>query len=138
MSSNSLSELKDNVRILLAEDVYINQKVIVSFLNKLGFKNIRVVDNGQQCIDALDDDTFDILLLDIRMPIVSGTSVVKHVRERFTNKRRPYMIAVTAYCMLEDKQRYLDMGFDGFLLKPVNFYELGKCMDNFTNLLLKG
>jgi signal transduction histidine kinase/DNA-binding response OmpR family regulator len=133
---NDLSELKSNVRILLAEDVYINQKVVVSFLNKIGYDNIQVVENGQQCIDIAINNPFDIILLDIRMPIKNGEVVLQELNNFYSNKRRPYIIAVTAYCLREDKERYLNMGFDDYIPKPITIDELSKCLNKFIETIL--
>jgi CheY-like chemotaxis protein len=135
---NDLSELKSNIRILLAEDVYINQKVVVSFLNKIGYDNINVVDNGQQCIDVAINNDFDIILLDIRMPIKNGEVVLQELNNFYSNssKIRPYIIAVTAYCLREDKERYLNMGFDDYIPKPITIDELSKCINKFIETIL--
>jgi CheY-like chemotaxis protein len=136
---NHLVEVKDNIRILLAEDVYINQKVVISFLNKIGFSNIQVVENGQQCIDLIKNNQFDIILLDIRMPIMNGEAVLKELIEYYqinTNKRKPYIVAVTAYCLREDKAKYLDMGFDDYIPKPITIDDLTRCFNTFIESLL--
>jgi len=135
---NDLSELKSNVRILLAEDVYINQKVVISFLNKMGFDNIQVVDNGQQCVNIAKNNDFDIILLDIRMPIMNGEIVLQEL-DRFysrSSKRRPYIVAVTAYCLREDKTKYLNMGFNDYIPKPITIDDLSRCLNNFMETLL--
>lgn len=135
---NDLSEIKSNIRILLAEDVYINQKVVVSFLNKIGYDNINVVDNGQQCVDLAINNPFDLILLDIRMPIKNGEVVLQELNNFYSNsnKIRPYIIAVTAYCLREDKERYLNMGFDDYIPKPITIDELSKCLNKFIESIL--
>lgn len=135
---NELSELKSNVRILLAEDVYINQKVVVSFLNKMGFDNIQLVDNGQQCLNIAKNNDFDIILLDIRMPIMNGEVVLQEL-DRFYAKsarKRPYVVAVTAYCLREDRTKYLNMGFNDYIPKPITIDDLSRCLHNFIETLL--
>ena len=135
---NDLSVLKSSVRILLAEDVYINQKVVVSFLNKMGFDNIRIVDNGQQCFNIAKNNDFDIILLDIRMPIMNGEIVLQELDKFYIkeDKRRPYIVAVTAYCLREDKNKYLNMGFNDYIPKPINISDLSRCLNNFIETLL--
>jgi signal transduction histidine kinase/DNA-binding response OmpR family regulator len=135
---NDLSELKSNVRILLAEDVYINQKVVVSFLNKIGFENIRVVDNGQQCVDIAKNNDFDIILLDIRMPVMNGEVVLQELNKFYSKyaKHRPYMVAVTAYCLREDRAKYLNMGFNDYIPKPITIDDLSRCLNNFIETVL--
>lgn len=137
---NNLSELKNNVRILIAEDIYINQRVIVSFLNKMGFDNIKVVENGEYCLNEIYEKDYDILLLDIRMPVKNGEVVMKEMSEYYLNnpdKRKPYVVAVTAYGMKEDKDKYLNMNFDDYISKPVSNILLEKCMTKFIEKLLK-
>ena len=135
---NDLSELKSNVRILLAEDVYINQKVVVSFLNKMGFDNIQVVDNGQQCVNIAKNNDFDIILLDIRMPVMNGEVVLQELDKFYSrsSKRRPYIVAVTAYCLREDRTKYLNMGFNDYIPKPITIDDLSRCLNNFIETLL--
>ena len=137
---NDLVQLRDTVRILLAEDVYINQKVIVSFLNKLGFNNVTIVENGQQCLDTLLQKDFDLVLLDIRMPVMSGDIVLQEINKHYSNslllRRKPYFIAITAYCLKEDKEKYLAMGFNDYIPKPVNIHVLETIMNNFVQHLL--
>jgi signal transduction histidine kinase/DNA-binding response OmpR family regulator len=138
INQNNICELKSNVRILLAEDVYINQKVVTSFLNKLGYDNIKVVDNGQQCLDIAINNDFDVILLDIRMPIMNGEVVLQKLHEYYNkeSKIKPFIVAVTAYCLREDKQRYLDMGFDDYIPKPITLNELKRCLDKFIQNVL--
>jgi hypothetical protein len=68
---------------MLAEDVYINQKVVISFLNKLGYDNVQVVDNGQQCLDVAKNNNFDVILLDIRMPLMNGDVVLQELHKHY-------------------------------------------------------
>jgi signal transduction histidine kinase/DNA-binding response OmpR family regulator len=133
IDENNFLELKSNVRIMLAEDVYINQKVVISFLNKLGYDNVQVVDNGQQCLDVAKNNNFDVILLDIRMPLMNGDVVLQELHKHYNkiNQSKPYIVAVTAYCLREDKQKYLNMGFDYYIPKPITINELKKCLDNF-------
>jgi CheY-like chemotaxis protein len=137
-SINTYEHAFDKVRILLAEDVYINQRVIMSFLNKIGFTDIQVVENGQQCVDYATKYDYDIILLDIRMPLMNGEDVYANLKKYFEtqSKRFPYIVAVTAYSLREDKEKYLSMGFDDYIPKPVSFSELSRCMKKFLEKLL--
>lgn len=137
---NNLDQLKNDIRILIAEDVYINQRVILSFLNKMGFNNIQIVYNGQECVDLVKVNDFDIILLDIRMPIMNGEETLHIIKEMYKDekyKKIPYIIAVTAYCLAEDKEKYINMGFDDYIAKPVSYNELNKCINKFIKLLLR-
>jgi CheY-like chemotaxis protein len=139
IDTNNLSGLKDNVRILIAEDVYINQRVVVSFLNKLGFSNIKVVDNGKECLDLALQNDYDIIILDIKMPIMTGDLVLKELLQQYKlkEKTKPYIIAVTAYCLREDREKYLSMGFDDYIPKPISIGDLRKSLNTYIESLLK-
>jgi CheY-like chemotaxis protein len=138
--------LKESVRILIVEDVDINQRVICSFLNKFGYKKITLVKNGEECLNILSIQKFDIILLDIKMPILNGEMVFKHIIEhfdqknikkkgqqkyKFENKKKPYIIAVTAYSMIQDKEKYINMGFNDFVGKPIQINILQESMERF-------
>jgi signal transduction histidine kinase/DNA-binding response OmpR family regulator len=151
LSSNNLNNsIKENIRIMLVEDVPINQRVVVSFLHKMGFDNIDVYDNGKQCLEVLVTKQYDILLLDIRMPILNGENVIKYILDYYRNEknsktakyklantRKPYIIAVTAYCLKEDRDKYLQMGFDDYIPKPISINELNICMNTCIENLLE-
>lgn len=137
------AETKANIRIIVAEDDYINQRVVVSFLQKMGYQNIYVVENGRQCLDSLykNDNCiplFDVILLDIRMPVLNGELVIKEIHKRCndTNIKKPYVVAVTAYGMKEDKEKYLKMGFDDYIAKPVTNAQLVSCMNRFVEKIV--
>lgn len=142
-------ELKSDINILLVEDVIINQKVVIKFLNKLNFSSIDVVDDGKKCLEMMSKQKYDIILLDIKMPILDGELVCKYILEYYQLKynqrqskefilrgKKPYIVAVTAYSLREDRQKYLDIGFDDYVPKPINIKQLELCMDNFTKNLL--
>jgi signal transduction histidine kinase/DNA-binding response OmpR family regulator len=137
--NNNLLDLKNNVRILIAEDIYINRKVITSFLNKLGFNNLQIVDDGKQCLNLALTNDFDIILLDIIMPIMNGEVVLKELIKHYSKNEgvKPYIIAVTAYCLREDKQNYLNLGFDDYIVKPININELNNCLSKYIEKLLE-
>ena len=138
---------KQDIRILLVEDILINQKVVISFLNKMGFKNIDIADDGVKCLEKMSINKYDIILLDIRMPLMDGVSVIKYIIEYYTirksfkykllNNRKPYIIAVTAYCLKEDIEKYINMGFDNYIPKPININDLNKCMNICIENLLQ-
>jgi signal transduction histidine kinase/response regulator RpfG family c-di-GMP phosphodiesterase len=141
VSNNEIiqTEIQKNLRILLAEDIYINQRVIVSFLKKIGYNNVEVVENGKQCLDLVRTLDFDIILLDIRMPIMDGDVVLQEIKKLYskeTTRKIPFIVAVTAYCLREDREKYLNMGFDDYIAKPVTIPELKRCINIFLDLSL--
>ena len=107
------------LRILLVEDDEINTKFWTSFLKKLGLNAISVM-NGRECLATLEQGSFDLVLMDIQMPVMNGEEALKEIRskERGTSLHMP-VIAQTAYSLRGDKERFLEAGFDGYLAKPL-------------------
>ncbi|MEI6828100.1 MAG: PAS domain S-box protein [Desulfuromonadales bacterium] len=112
------------LRILFAEDDQVNIKFGASLLKKLGH-DVTVVENGRECLTALEQSTFDLVLMDIQMPIMTGEEALREIRskEQGTTNHQP-IIALTAYSMRGDMERLLDQGFDGYVSKPLITREL--------------
>ncbi len=112
------------LRILFAEDDQVNIKFGETLLNKLGF-DVVVVNNGRECLTALEQGTFDLVLMDIQMPVMNGEKALREIRskELGTTNHQP-VIALTAYSMRGDMERFLSEGFDGYISKPLITREL--------------
>ncbi len=119
-----------NLRILLVEDDAINQYLAVSFLKDKGH-NIKLANNGKEAIEAIEKAAYDLILMDVEMPIMDGLQTTKAIRERemLTNKHMP-IIAMTALALKGDRQRCLDAGMDEYISKPIDRDELLKTIDN--------
>jgi len=111
-------------RILLAEDNAINQKVVAGMLASGGHQVV-VVDNGQQAVEAVQRQVFDVVLMDIQMPEMNGLEATAAIRagERGGGRRLP-IIAMTAHAMTGDRERCLAGGMDGYLSKPIEVNDL--------------
>jgi PAS domain S-box-containing protein len=109
-----------HLRILLAEDNMVNQHIAVRILEKLGWRVI-AVNNGQEVLDILNHQTFDVILLDDNMPLVSGIEAAQVIRqeEKRTGLHVP-MIMMTANAMAGDREKYLASGMDGYVSKPID------------------
>jgi PAS domain S-box-containing protein len=107
------------LRILYAEDDPTNITFGTSLLKKLGHDFIVAV-NGRECLAALENGVFDLVLMDIQMPVMNGEDALMEIRrkERENGRHLP-VIAVTAHSMRGDKERFLELGFDGFESKPL-------------------
>ncbi|KAH8658027.1 hypothetical protein BX600DRAFT_482550 [Xylariales sp. PMI_506] len=117
-------------RILAAEDNVINQKVLVGMLQAWGFRDITVVSDGAQAVSTLSShpaDFFDVLLMDISMPVLNGYEATARIR---SGGARLPIIAMTAYALKGDMDLCLDRGMDDYISKPVN-------RQLFLNTLLK-
>ncbi|AGA29430.1 response regulator [Singulisphaera acidiphila] len=106
------------LNVLLAEDHLVNQKVASAMVRSLGH-GVEVVDNGQAAVEALDRNSFDLILMDLQMTVMDGFAALAAIRARQGEDSRIPIIALTAHAMKGDRERCLDVGFDGYLSKPV-------------------
>ena len=109
-----------HLRILLAEDNTVNQRIAVRILEKLGWK-VTAVNNGQEVLNILNNQTFDVILMDDNMPLLSGIEATQVIRreEKQTGHHVP-VIAMTANAMAGDREKYLASGMDGYVSKPID------------------
>ena len=112
------------MKILLAEDNRVNQFLTVRLLEKEGHR-VEVVRNGRAALAALDQDRFDLALMDLQMPEMDGfeTTAIIRERERASGAHLP-IIALTANAMVGDAERCLEAGMDGYVSKPVDVRRL--------------
>jgi CheY-like chemotaxis protein len=115
---------KQNLRVLLAEDNPVNQRLAVRLLEKAGHA-VTVAGNGQEALDALARESFDVVLMDVQMPVLGGLEAVIVLREREKGKgtHQP-VIAMTAHAMAGDREKCLEAGMDGYVTKPIQTREL--------------
>jgi two-component system, sensor histidine kinase and response regulator len=120
------------LRVLLVEDSLVNQKVAVQLLERHGH-DVVLANNGREALDALDDDTFDIVLMDVQMPVLDGLTATRLLRqrERKTGGHVP-VIAMTASAMKGDRERCLAAGMDGYLAKPIRADQFYAAIENFS------
>jgi PAS domain S-box-containing protein len=111
------------LRLLLAEDNIINQKVATRILSQMGYRP-DVVHNGVEVLEALNRQKYDVILMDIQMPDMDGLEATRQIRTKFTGARRPWIIAMTANAMDSDRKNCFDAGMDGYLSKPVRIEAL--------------
>ena len=112
------------LRILYVEDNPTNITYGKVLLSKLGHEVV-VAENGRECLAIMENDTFDLVLMDIQMPVMNGEDALKEIRrkEQSTSFYQP-VIALTAYSMRGEKERFLDEGFDGYISKPIGISNL--------------
>ncbi len=117
------------LRILVAEDDEVNQRLATRMLQKHGH-NVRAVSTGREVLAALEQEPFDLILMDLEMPEMGGFQVTAAIRERemHTGGHVP-ILAMTAYAMQGDRQKCLDGGMDGYLAKPVKPQQLFEAVE---------
>lgn len=122
----------ENTHALIAEDNQINQKLIQSVLNRLGLK-VTLVSNGQEALDLRKKNNYDIIFMDIQMPIMGGIEATKEILsfEKKAQQKHIPIVALTANALEGDKEKYLGAGMDAYLAKPMNVDELKKVLANF-------
>ncbi len=119
VTRHTLREEKVALRILLAEDNEVNQKLAVHLLEKRGH-SVAVANNGREALEWLERETFDVALLDVQMPEVDGFETTAEIRKREQSTRRHLpIIAMTAYAMQGDRERCLAAGMDDYISKPI-------------------
>jgi CheY-like chemotaxis protein len=110
----------------VAEDNQVNQKVVVRILKKMGYRP-EVAANGIEALEALSLRPFDVVLMDMQMPEMDGLEATRRIRA--LNGSRPWIVAMTASAMEEDRRRCLESGMDDFLSKPVTLLELAEALE---------
>ena len=128
------------LHLLFVEDNPINMTYNKAICRKLGFSGM-FVENGLACLAALEQQTFDLILMDIQMPVMNGEEALKKIREKEegASAHQP-VIALTAYSLRQDRERFLENGFDGYISKPVDINlfieEIKRCLLNLVEATL--
>ena len=116
------------LRILLAEDNAVNQKLALRLLAQLGYR-ADVAGNGLEAIAALERQRYDVVLMDVQMPELDGLEAARAICQRWTRSERPHLIAVTANAMQGDREQCLEAGMDDYISKPIRVPELVAALD---------
>ncbi|MBD2167191.1 response regulator [Calothrix membranacea FACHB-236] len=130
---------KSKLRVLLAEDNRVNQKVALKQLQSLGYE-ADVAANGEEVLQLIEKVPYDLILMDCQMPILDGLETTREIRRLpenyFASHSQPIVIAMTANAMAEDKQLCLNAGMDDYLSKPVVKDKLAILLEHWSNMIL--
>jgi CheY-like chemotaxis protein len=108
------------MRILLVEDNVVNQRVALGLLNRRGH-DVRIAGNGREALDILGHERFDVVLMDLQMPVMGGIEAAREIREReAATGDHVRIVAMTAHAMTGDRDRCLAAGMDAYMSKPIN------------------
>lgn len=126
---------KKSLKVLLVEDMEVNQIVASRMLGDLGHE-VTIACNGQRALEFLLTEQFDIVLMDIQMPVLDGVQTTLKIREKESHDpAKPHIpiVAMTAHAMESDKERYMGCGMDSYLAKPVLFADLAEVLDDLIS-----
>lgn len=121
------------LRILMAEDNKVNQKVGALILKKLSY-TIDVANNGLEVLEILEKNDYDVVLMDIQMPEMDGYQATREISKRFPTERRPYIIALTANAMQGDRERAIAAGMNDYVSKPIRNESIGAALEKAYRL----
>ncbi|KAI9294616.1 hypothetical protein K502DRAFT_342280 [Neoconidiobolus thromboides FSU 785] len=124
LANETSRSIKKSLKILLAEDNIVNQKLAVRILEKFGHK-VTIVPNGLEAFQSVQKSTYDLVLMDVQMPIMGGFEATAKIREyeKENNMHTP-IIALTAHAMIGDREKCISAGMDDYVTKPLRFNEL--------------
>lgn len=120
------------VNILLAEDDRVNQLVIEKMLKKQNHK-VDIANNGREVLEKIRETEYDLILMDIQMPEMDGIEAMKEIRNREENGKHVPIIALTAFALKGDRERFMAMGMDDYIAKPVRIEVLSAIIDKISN-----
>jgi CheY-like chemotaxis protein len=125
-------ELLKEFRILMVEDNLINQKISKVILEKSGCK-LDVANNGKEGLEKYKENPYDLILMDIQMPVMDGLEATRQIRqyEKKQGERHAFIVALTANALESDRKKAKESGMDGFIAKPFNPKELLKILHDF-------
>jgi signal transduction histidine kinase/DNA-binding response OmpR family regulator len=109
--------------ILLAEDNFTNQELVVTLMRKMGY-TIDAVENGRKALEIMEHKSFDIILMDVQMPVMNGLEATQAIIEKYPENVRPFIIAITANAMPGDRERFIEAGMVDYLSKPIRFKDV--------------
>lgn len=122
------------LRILLTEDNITNQKVAILLLGRMGFNakkglTIDIANNGAESVDAVKQKQYDVILMDVQMPVMDGFEATQHIRDYCnTPETRPYIVAMTAHALQGYREKCLEAGMDDYVTKPINPDDLASAL----------
>ncbi len=130
-TQDEVKQKKDTVKILLVEDYKHSQIIVTRLLKKNDFDSVVVVENGQEALDAVKQQHYDLILMDMQMPVMNGFEATRKIRELQEYKDTP-IVALTAFAMKGDREKCLDAGTTDYIPKPIDSQEFIRKVKYYT------
>ena len=118
--------------ILVAEDNLINQKLILNSLKKLGYEGVDLVQNGKEAIEKANQQTYDLIFMDVQMPVLDGLEATMEIRRSLQEQEQPVIISMTASAMPEDQEACRMAGMQDSLSKPFRTHQLKDILEKYA------
>jgi signal transduction histidine kinase/ligand-binding sensor domain-containing protein/ActR/RegA family two-component response regulator len=125
---------KHPLQILIAEDNKVNQTVIMMVMKKLGYE-VAIVADGLQAVEATKANPYDVILMDVQMPVMDGLEATENIRK--LNSEQPVIIALTANAMQQDKEQCINAGMDDYISKPIQIERLMEILKKWSVTIKK-
>jgi CheY-like chemotaxis protein/two-component sensor histidine kinase len=120
------------LQILIAEDNAINQLVLKKMLERQGH-NVDVAEDGRDAIEAIKSKAYDLVFMDLQMPLMNGFEATKRIKEMEISEKPPVIIAVTANAFVEDREKCLAAGMDDYISKPIKLTAINEIVNHYLN-----
>jgi PAS domain S-box-containing protein len=134
-ATGSLAQLdRARVYILIVEDNVTNQLVLRRQLEKLGYVNLTIVNNGQEALTILGKTHHDIVMMDCQMPLMDGFETTDRIRSSQNGRGSTFIIALTAHALTEDREKCIAAGMDDYITKPVALENLSAALERWQSL----
>ncbi|QLE53887.1 response regulator (plasmid) [Nostoc sp. C057] len=121
------------LRILLVEDISLNQKVVIQMLQRMGYR-ADIANNGLEALSALRQQSYDLVFMDVQMPEMDGLEATRRICQQWSDNSRPWIIAMTAHAMQGDREECLSAGMNDYISKPIRMETLVQAFNNYQIL----
>jgi CheY-like chemotaxis protein/anti-sigma regulatory factor (Ser/Thr protein kinase) len=130
--SSAVSDGSESLSVLIAEDSEVNQFIILELLKQCGVSGV-VVENGAKAVEAMAKQRYDLILMDVSMPVMDGLEATQRIRsQESTTDQRATIIGLSAHAMADDVARAMDAGMDSYITKPVSLTDLQEALQTLS------
>jgi CheY-like chemotaxis protein len=121
------------LRILVAEDNKVNQRILLRLIERLGY-SADVAADGAQALEAAQKSDYDLIVMDVQMPEMDGIEATREIRRKIPDLRQPFIVALTAHSTTDDRTACLDAGMNDYLTKPIDLQTLNSTLTELSSL----